>query len=256
MTSTAKPFVKIAPESALDMFEAEADGLRELAAADVIRVPRVYEVGVRAGQAFIEMERLQFVSASSRDERMLGEQLAALHRVTRDMHGWFRDNTIGPTPQRNEQSDNWAGFYSVQRLEFQLELARRNGYDGELQLNGRALIELLPALLEGHDPAPSLLHGDLWGGNWANTDKGPAIFDPAVYYGDRETDLAMTKLFGGFGGAFYEAYEQAWPLPAGRETRQALYQLYHVLNHLNLFGRGYLGRSLGLMNELLRTGRR
>ena len=102
-----------------------------------------------------------------------------------------------------------------------------------------------------YEPAPSLLHGDLWGGNWAASNGEPVIFDPAVYYGDRETDLAMTRLFGGFGKSFYKAYEQAWPLQAGSGERQHLYQLYHVLNHLNLFGSGYLGRSLALMAALL-----
>ena len=110
----------------------------------------------------------------------------------------------------------------------------------------------LPVFFEAYSPEASLLHGDLWGGNWACCDGEPVIFDPAVYYGDRETDLAMTRLFGGFGRAFYDAYESAWPLAPGHRERNDLYQLYHVLNHLNLFGSGYLGRAQDLIQRLLR----
>ncbi len=244
-------FVKTGPASALAMFEAEAEGLEEIARSNTIRVPAVHDCGVEHGQAFIAMERLQFIRASARDERLLGEQIAAMHRVTSERHGWHRDNTIGPTPQRNPQSEDWTDFFTRHRIAFQLRLAADRGYGGDLQVNGNKLLDKLPQLLAGHQPDASLLHGDLWGGNWANTPDGPAIFDPAVYYGDRETDLAMSRLFGGFGRAFYDAYESAWPLPPGSETRNDLYQLYHVLNHLNLFGSGYLGQSLTLINRLL-----
>lgn len=244
-------FIKTGPESALDMFEAEAEGLRELAAADAIRVPEVYDVGIRNGEAFIAIEKLHFTAATRDDEKKLGEQLAAMHRVKKTRFGWHRDNTIGLTPQRNTWCDDWTTFYAKHRLEFQFRLAAEKGYGKALERDGYRLIERLPAMLDGHDPQASLLHGDLWGGNWSNTDRGPAIFDPAVYYGDRETDLAMTRLFGGFGKAFYEAYQSAWALPPGHESRIALYQLYHVLNHLNLFGSGYLGRARGLIAGLL-----
>ena len=233
------------------MFEAEAEGLRELAAAGVIRVPEVYDCGVANGQAFISMERLQFTRATKNDERRLGQQLAALHRVTHDNFGWHRDNTIGLMPQSNKRSDSWLDFYSNERLAFQLDLAEQRGYRGDLQSLGRRVLERMPELLAGHEPEASLLHGDLWGGNWSATADGPAIFDPAVYYGDRETDLAMTRLFGGFGRAFYDAYAEAWPLAPGHERRVALYQVYYVINHVNLFGSGYLGQALRLLRELL-----
>ena len=233
------------------MFEAEAEGLRELAQADVIRVPEVHDCGMDGAQAFIAIERLHFRPASRKDEQLFGEQLAALHRVTREQYGWRRDNTIGPTPQRNPLSDDWTEFFKVERLEFQLRLAASKGYGGELQTLGARLLDRTPAILEGHKPEASLLHGDLWGGNWAATDDGPAIFDPAVYYGDRETDLAMSRLFGGFGRAFYDAYSAAWPLPPGHERRNTLYQLYHVINHVNLFGGGYLGQAVRLIKDLL-----
>ncbi len=242
-------FVKTGPASSLDMFEAEAAGLEELAAARVIKVPRVHDVGLRDGGAFIAIEKLTFTSASRDDERTLGERIVAMHRVTQKQFGWYRDNTCGPTAQINTLHDDWATFFAKCRIEFQLDLAARKGYD--FGSKGRLLLQNIPEILDGHRPRASLLHGDLWGGNWANTDEGPAIFDPAVYYGDRETDLAMTRLFGGFGRGFYAAYEEAWPLPPGHERRNDLYQLYHVLNHLNLFGSGYLHQSTGLIDRLL-----
>ena len=233
------------------MFEAEAAGLAEIAATNTIRVPEVYDVGTRGDCAYIEMERLQLRATTAADETAAGEQLAAMHRVTAGQFGWHRNNTIGPTPQLNSASDNWTEFYAEQRLRFQLDLAANNGYHGELQAGGERLLDCLPTILAEHQPVASLLHGDLWGGNWGSTDNGVVIFDPAVYYGDRETDVAMTRLFGGFGRKFYAAYERAWPLAAGHERRCALYQLYHVLNHLNLFGSGYLGQSLTLLRQLV-----
>lgn len=244
-------FVKTAPASSLDMFEAEAAGLRELAAAGAVRVPEVYECGVRDGLAFIEMEKLNLERPTAAIEETFGEQLAQLHRRTADRFGWTRDNTIGPTPQINTQSDDWIEFFREHRLGFQLALASRNGYGGELQELGEALLGRLPAFFADYAPEASLLHGDLWGGNWGVADGEPVIFDPAVHYGDRESDIAMTRLFGGFGKSFYAAYNSAWPMAAGHEQRCDLYQLYHVLNHLNLFGSGYHGQALGLMRRLL-----
>ena len=233
------------------MFAAEAEGLVELAKPGVIRVPEVIDVGVRGDQAFIEIEQLELRRASRDVEARMGEQLALLHRTTADRYGWHRDNTCGPTPQHNPPTDDWVEFFREHRLAFQLELAARNGYGGTLQERGARLLERLERYFEGYTPEASLLHGDLWGGNWGCCDGEPVIFDPAVYYGDRETDIAMTRLFGGFGRAFYGAYEDAWPLAPGWRERCDLYQLYHVLNHLNLFGSGYLGQSQRLIDNLL-----
>ena len=169
--------------------------------------------------------------------------LAKLHRTTGPRFGWHRDNWIGGTPQTNTWHDGWAGFFRECRIEPQLALARKNGYP----------LTFSSDLLRGHEPRPSLLHGDLWSGNAGFIDEGPVIFDPAVYYGDREADLAMTELFGGFPLEFYAAYEKAYPLDAGYEQRKHLYNLYHLLNHLNLFGSGYLAqveRTLGLLDAL------
>ena len=244
-------FVKTGPASAFDMFAAEAEGLHELAATKTIRVPEVIEVTVAGGEARIVLERIEFEKTTREIEGLLGEQLAAMHRCTAEDFGWHRDNTIGLTPQRNTLTDDWVSFFREHRLEFQLQLAASNGYSGELISLGEKLVVKLPEIIDKYDPVPSLLHGDLWGGNWGAVDGQPIIFDPAVYYGDRETDIAMTKLFGGFGPAFYEAYEAAWPLAEGFETRCRFYQLYHVLNHLNLFGNAYRGQALSLMRSLL-----
>ncbi len=250
-TNAGHVFVKTGPATSFDMFSAEADGLEELARPGAIRVPTVLACGVEAETAFVAIEWIPFDQPTKYTESRLGEQLAELHRTTTDRYGWHRDNTIGLTPQHNDWSDDWVSFFREHRLGFQFRLAAENGFTGQLQQQGAQLLKRLPVFFSEHDPAPSLLHGDLWGGNWASSDGEPVIFDPAVYYGDRESDLAMTRLFGGFGRAFYEAYEASAPLASGHRDRCDLYQLYHVLNHLNLFGSGYLGRAQELMGKLL-----
>jgi fructosamine-3-kinase len=155
--------------------------------------------------------------------------LAALHRNTNDHFGWATDNWIGLSPQQNGWSSDWAEFFLEKRLTPQ---AARAG-----------LLKDLPdvrKILKHHKPIPSLLHGDLWSGNAGFTKDGPVIYDPAVYYGDREADLAMTELFGGFPKQFYASYEKDLPIDAGYETRKHVYNLYHLLNHLNIFGGGYI----------------
>ena len=234
-------FLKQGAPGRADAYAAEADGLEAL--RPHIRVPRVLERGMKDGQAFILLEQLDLKSGG--DYAALGRMLARLHRQTGPRFGWHRDNYIGLTPQKNAWSDDWAEFWLTRRLQPQLELARSNGFRlGEVAQC---------ALLESHKPQPSLLHGDLWSGNAGFTNDGPVVFDPAVYYGDREADLAMTELFGGFPREFYKAYAEAFPLAAGYEKRKHLYNLYHLLNHLNLFGRSYLGQveeTLGLLLRL------
>jgi fructosamine-3-kinase len=250
-TGNESLFIKTGPAAAMDMFAAEADGLNELARAKAVRVPKVIGCGLSRGSAFIALEWLRFSVASAQTESRFGTQLAALHRHRSDRYGWHRNNTIGRTPQNNPWTEDWIAFFRKYRLGFQLRLAAENGYGGELQALGKKLVEGLPALFVGYDPVPSLLHGDLWGGNWASVDGDPVIFDPAVYYGDRETDLAMTRLFGGFGAAFYESYQAAWPLEDGSAQRQELYRLYHILNHLNLFGGSYRGSAVSSLRMLV-----
>jgi protein-ribulosamine 3-kinase len=251
--SNAGPFfVKLAPARGSAMFEAEAAGLEELGRAKAVRVPRVMGVGTSAGKAWLALEWIQSGTLSRTTDAVLGEQLARQHRSTRPAFGWSRDNTIGSTPQLNDWDDNWVTFFRDRRLRYQLDLAESNGYGDRLQHRGKALLDRVGEFFSTYQPAPSLLHGDLWGGNRGADEQGhPVIFDPAVYYGDREADLAMTRLFGGFGAAFYSAYESAWVLDAGATVRTDLYNLYHVLNHLNLFGSGYLGQATSLIDGLL-----
>ncbi|MBU2676138.1 MAG: fructosamine kinase family protein [Gammaproteobacteria bacterium] len=250
-TRNGDVFLKTGPLSASDMFAAEAAGLAEIAASNAVRVPDLLATGQSGDAAFLALEWLDLDKPGSNTERLFGEQLATLHRTVKDRFGWHRDNTVGLTPQHNRWSVDWVDFFREHRLGYQLELAARNGFAGELQRKGMQLMKRMPLFFESYDPVPSLLHGDLWGGNWASSGGEPVLFDPAVYFGDRETDIAMTRLFGGFGGAFYDAYQTAWPLAPGSHDRQQLYQLYHILNHLNLFGSGYLGRALALTKALL-----
>jgi len=245
-------FVKLAPIARELALEAEADALRELATAQAVRVPRVLGFGTVGTQAFLALEWIEFGPVRPGTEAAFGEQLARLHRVTAARFGWHRDNTIGATPQRNEWTADWVEFFGQHRLGYQLDLAQRSGHGGRWLEQGRRLCECMGAFFTGHSPRPSLLHGDLWGGNWAADASGaPVIFDPATYYGDREADLAMTQLFGGFGREFHAAYESAWPLDSGAAARRDLYNLYHVLNHLNLFGGGYRGQAEAMIDRLL-----
>jgi fructosamine-3-kinase len=243
-------FVKTNAAARASMLEAEADGLAAIARSGAIRVPMPVVHGVAADVAFLVLEWLD-IDRGGRD-RALGRALAAMHRAIGARFGWHRDNTIGTTPQANAWSDSWVEFFRDRRLAPQLALAAANGYRGTLQRDGERLLDALPALLAGHEAQPSLVHGDLWSGNAARVATGePVVFDPAVYYGDREVDIAMTRLFGGFGGDFYAAYDDAWPLAAGHETRRTLYNLYHVLNHANLFGGGYVAQATSVTARLL-----
>lgn len=244
-------FLKTGPASSYDMFRAEAEGLKELALADAVRVPQVLGCVRSNNECMLALEWIDFDLPGQDTARLLGEQLAKQHRHTKDQFGWHRDNTIGSTPQPNPWNDDWIEFFREQRLGFQLRLAAEKGYKGELQQEGDRLLSNISQFFNDYWPEASLLHGDLWGGNWASSSGQPVIFDPAVYYGDRESDIAMSLLFGGFPGDFYRAYEDAWPLAAGSRQRIELYKLYHVLNHLNLFGRSYLGRALGIIRSLL-----
>lgn len=240
-------FVKTNSASLLDMFEAEHDGLAEIAATQTIRVPRPICTGTAQNTAYIVLEHIPM--GSSGDPAQMGEQLAKLHRHgTAKQYGWHRDNTIGSTPQHNTWTDNWIDFYREHRLSYQIDLARKNG----LTLTGaNKLLHQLPAFFDTYTPQPSLLHGDLWGGNASYTQDGaPIIYDPATYYGDREAEIAFTELFGGFGRSFYQAYNHTWQLHPDYPRRKDLYNLYHILNHYNLFGGGYGTQAQQIISRL------
>jgi len=243
-------FVKCNSERFADAFAAEMDGLQALAEAGA-RVPQPVCEGCAAGQAFLVMEYLDLGDRG--DWAGMGRMLAAMHRATAEQFGWRRDNFIGATPQRNRPHRSWLEFWREERLLPQLALAEHHRLGARLIGCGNQLADALPRLLAGHEPKPSLLHGDLWSGNAAFLGEGaPVLFDPAVYCGDREADVAMTELFAGFPRPFYAAYREAWPLAAGYELRRDLYNLYHVLNHANLFGGAYASQAQSMIERLLR----
>jgi fructosamine-3-kinase len=245
-------FVKLNRADKVVMFAAESAGLTELVSTKTVRIPNPIVHGKSADQAFLVLEYIEFGLSSKTADRLFGQQLAMLHQQPQSYFGWHRDNTIGSTPQINTQSNDWLDFYRTQRLQYQLNTAAKKGYGGRLQTIGAQLCENLASLFGGYQPQPSLLHGDLWGGN-AATDKAgnPVMFDPACYYGDREADLAMTELFGGFSRDFYAAYQEVSPLDPGYKTRKTLYNLYHILNHLNLFGGDYQRQAENMIEGLL-----
>ncbi|MCB9554540.1 MAG: fructosamine kinase family protein [Deltaproteobacteria bacterium] len=234
-------FVKSNADAPSQMFAAEAAGLRALGNADCLRVPEVIGHGRAAGADFIVLEAIAPGRPSGAFFANFGECFAELHRQTQaDRAGFDHDNYIGSTPQQNAWTADWVRFFGEHRLRFQLRLAAEQGLaDRSMLALGDRLIDRLAELLDDGE-RPCLLHGDLWSGNYlCDSDGAAVLIDPACYYGRREADLAMTRLFGGFPEAFYRAYQGVWPLVAGAETRCEIYQLYHLLNHLNLFGSSY-----------------
>ncbi|MDP1559412.1 MAG: fructosamine kinase family protein [Nitrosomonas sp.] len=249
-----KFFVKLNSANSALMFRVEAAGLSEIHNSNSLRVPApiCWCWGKNDRHAWLVLEYVIMKNSCRDDAAALGSGLAAMHRTYSDQFGWVRNNTIGNTPQINTFSSCWSQFWRTHRLGYQLKLARENGYTGKLQKLGEQLMAELDTLFANVSPAASLLHGDLWIGNYSFGPEGkPILFDPAVYYGDRETDIAMTELFGKFPAAFYAAYQQDYPLDSGYNTRKILYNLYHILNHLNLFGGVYRYQAEQMMTKLL-----
>jgi fructosamine-3-kinase len=241
VTERDRYFVKWNPHPRPRMFEVEARGLQLLAAANAVRVPRV--VALVDSPPALVLEWIASRGSKGEASEALGRQLAQQHRVLGDAYGLDHDNYIGSNPQPNASANSWIAFFRDRRLGCQMELARRNGYlDGRRASRLDRLSSRLGEWIDESQCAPSLLHGDLWGGNFMSGPNGePVLIDPAVYYGEREAEIAFTELFGGFGPKFYAAYDEAWPLAPGYAGRRDLYNLYHLLNHLNLFGEGYGG---------------
>ncbi|NIP57798.1 MAG: phosphotransferase [Gemmatimonadetes bacterium] len=234
------------------LFVPEADGLRALASSEAVRVPRV--VGVKDGgeddPGWLLLEYVPRGSSGPGYGRRLGRELAALHRNRSDAWGWPSDNFIGSLPQPNRRRATWAEFWAEERLQPQLARARASGHRPGTEEAWAELFSRIEELVgPAGDEGASLLHGDLWSGNvYPDTRGAPVLVDPAVYRGHREVDLAMTELFGGFPSSFLDAYRESWPLAPGyEEGRRALYQLYPLLVHVNLFGGSYVaatGRAL------------
>ncbi len=248
-------FVKSNGADFAENFRCESEGLRRLAGAEAIRVPEPIAVGEAAGRAWLAIEWVETGRVGGEFFRTFGERLAGLHRSTRGTTiGLDHDNFLGAARQPNGSADSWVEFVAEQRLGFQLRWGvDRGGIDAGLRRSLEELISRLPVILEGRDDETSLLHGDLWSGNYlAADDAQPAIIDPAIYHGCREAEFGMLRLFGGCPEPFYEAYRAAWPMPDGWQRRTNVYVLYHLLNHLNLFGGGYAGSCREKAAEILR----
>ncbi|MFM2312906.1 MAG: hypothetical protein RLZZ04_2182 [Cyanobacteriota bacterium] len=243
-------FVKLNDASQVEMFAAEALGLQQMYATQTITVPQPICWGTAGNSSFIVLQWLDLGAGSNSSWTAMGHQLAAMHRaVSNQGFGWSRNNTIGSTPQINTWMNNWADFFAEQRIGFQLKLAQRCGSSFP---ETNRVVDAVREQLANRQPQASLLHGDLWSGNGAiGSDGAPIIFDPATYYGDRETDLAMTELFGGFPAAFYDGYNEAWSLDRGYSQRKSIYNLYHILNHFNLFGGGYANQARTIIQQLI-----
>lgn len=242
-------FVKLNSANLVEMFSAEALALQQMYDTNTIRVPKPICWGVAENYSYIVMEWLNLGRGDNQAWREMGKNLALLHQVNQENRfGWQINNTIGSTPQINDWGSNWADFFAEQRIGYQLRLANRKGGNFE---NPSSIIETIRAKLKSRNPQPSLVHGDLWSGNASCTTDGiPVIIDPAAYYGDREVDIAMSELFGRFPLSFYEGYNQQWALDNGYEERKIIYNLYHILNHFNLFGSGYSSQAKGMIKKL------
>ena len=242
-------FLKINDSTPDSMFINEANGLIEIKKSGAIRVPEV----ILFENNFILLEFIDSGSKSKSFFTDFGRNFAAMHKFNGEKYGFYEDNFIGSNPQINIpnglEANNWVDFYFNKRILYQFKLAERNGYtDRELRDGIAGLEKRIEYILGSSVEPPTLLHGDLWGGNYIVDEKGNAcLIDPAVYYGHREADLAMTKLFGGFSSEFYAAYNECFPLQEGHEYREPVYTLYHVLNHLNLFGSSYYSQAISLI---------
>lgn len=243
-------FVKINSADKLSMFAAEAQALTEITSTHTVAAPEPVSYGIIESRAYLILEHMDLNHPVS--PAAFGSKMAQLHSLKHEHFGWVRNNTIGSTSQINTQSLDWRFFFSSHRLDYQTSLAQNNGAPHSLITSVKTLQQNLGHLFSDYQPFPSLLHGDLWSGNWGGDTNGePIIFDPASYYGDHEADLAMMELFGHPGTAFYDAYAEILPIDAGYKTRRVLYNLYHILNHFNLFGGGYAAQAENMSKQLL-----
>jgi protein-ribulosamine 3-kinase len=238
-------------EHPAEMLVEEAKSLRAIGATQTLRVPTVLAQHAGAAFSWLLLEWLEPGPRTKDNQRLLGQQLAALHRNSSATYGWDSENFIGSLPQSNTAHRDWSGFWRGERLLPQLRMAEAQlGVSGIRRFD--ALLRDLPSLLRDvEDEGPSLLHGDLWSGNvHMLADGSPAVIDPSCYYGHREVDIAMSRLFGGFSTEFYEAYAESWPHRQGLEERVLLYQLYYLLVHINLFGGSYVQQTLSVLKQL------
>ncbi len=252
ISETESYFIKTQEASLRSMFEAEQTGLHALRQHTDLHIPKPLGILQQKDTLFFAMTFLDFQQPHDPGQRKLGRELAALHRNENHRHGFESDNFIGLTPQKNAWMNSWTNFWIRCRLDPQFERLKEKGVASDFLKTAERFCDKATLILEGHNPTPSFLHGDLWSGNYGIcTDGVPALYDPAVYFGDRETDLAMTELFGGFSQGFYDAYNEAWPLDSGYKERKTFYNIYHILNHANIFGGRYLAQAQSEMEAFL-----
>jgi len=243
-------FVKLNEAGREAMFVVERTGLEAIQRSGAIRTPAVYLTGSDDECAYMVMEYIDL--GGPQDPDRLAQALAAMHGCVQQQFGFHGDNTIGSTAQINRWNTDWVDFWREHRLGYQLQLARRQGLDSSLIDRGLLLNENLAQFFSSYYPQPSLLHGDLWSGNYGADGTGnPVIYDPACYYGDHEADLAMMELFGNPGGRFFDVYREHYPINSGYSDRRDLYNLYHLLNHANLFGSTYATQAQQMVERLL-----
>lgn len=242
-------FVKLNSRDFLPNFEIEADNIRTLRETRTVYVPELVDIGHSKHNSFLILNYLPTKPLESADASYtFGRQLAELHQWGEQKEfGFDQDNFIGNTIQPNHWDRRWARFFAEQRIGWQLQLIKEKGVT---LVDITDFTHLIQDLLTSHQPRPSLLHGDLWHGNVANTAFGPICYDPSCYWGDRECDIAMTELFGGFQPEFYQGYESIAPLDLGYSDRKHIYNLYHILNHYNLFGGHYLDEAQQLIDRI------
>lgn len=247
-----KFFIKVNSIDQVHNFRMEYLALCEIKQTGAIAVPDPICIGTANQLCFLILEWLDLSnSRQDSDWQLLGANLAKLHQVfSQQGFGWHSNNCIGSTPQINTWRSNWVDFWIENRLKPQFEIARRKGFYSRTPL--KDLWSAVPKYFNDYQPLPSLVHGDLWSGNLAFCDRQPVIFDPALYYGDREVDIAMTELFGRLPSAFYESYNQHFPIDSGYYKRRNLYNLYHILNHFNIFGGIYAFQADDLITEIVR----
>lgn len=249
-------FVKTNEATFLDNFQAEIDGLNRLSESSTIRVPTEIAVGAVGGSAWLVTEWIDQAPRPSEFFVGFGRDLARMHQATSGAEiGLDRDNYLGSAPQPNAPRDRWSEFFADQRIGFQLRWAvDQQLADSSLREGCQQIVDSMDRLLDGRDEQTSLLHGDLWSGNYLCDAAGRAtIIDPAAYYGCREAEFGMLRLFGSCPDSFYDAYQDTFPLPGGWQRRVSVYVLYHLLNHLNLFGSGYLDQCRTVTAQILRA---
>ncbi|RJX66474.1 fructosamine kinase family protein [Vibrio sinensis] len=243
-------FIKINRRSFFAQFEMEAENIKRLRETSTVSVPELVTLGTTKDNAFLILNYLPTKPLDDVTKSFqFGQQLAQLHQWGEQReYGFDQDNYIGNTLQPNQWNRKWSRFFAEQRIGWQLQLLKEKGTQ---LVDIEEFTQLVQNRLANHQPRPSLLHGDLWHGNVANTTFGAICYDPASYWGDRECDIAMAELFSGFPPEFFQGYESIYPLDVGYHARKPIYNLYHVLNHYNQFGGHYLEESQRYIDEIM-----